>query len=70
MEKLYTKQDYINACKQANAKNKIVTLVQKDVEYEIDVLEWNKKIIEQPAYDEDGNPVTKKLKLMILTILL
>ena len=70
MEKLYTKQDYINACKQANAKNKIVTLVQKDVEYEIDVLEWNKKIIEQPAYDEKGNPVTKKLKLMILTILL
>ena len=33
MEKLYTKQDCINTCKQANAKNKIVTFVQKDVEY-------------------------------------
>lgn len=70
-EKLYTKQDYIKACEEANTTGKIVTLVQKEVEYDVKVLEWNKKTIEvqkydeegNPMYDDDGNPIMEEIKV-------
>lgn len=62
MEKLYTKQDYINACKQANAEGKIVALVQKNIEYDVEVLEWNKKLIEVELYDEETGEPTGETK--------
>lgn len=62
MEKLYTKQDYINACKQANTEGKIVALVQKNIEYDVEVLEWNKKLVEVELYDEETGEPTGETK--------
>ena len=54
IRKLYTQEEYINACKQANIEGKIVKLVQKEVSYAIKVPEYTYKDKCTPVYDASG----------------
>lgn len=57
MEKLYTQDDYFNMACEANAQGKLLTKVQEEVEYDVEVLEWEKKTITVPVIDpETGEP--------------
>ena len=57
MEKLYTQDDYFNMACEANAQGKLLIKVQEEVEYNIEVLEWEKKTIRVPIIDpETGEP--------------
>ena len=57
MEKLYTQDDYFNMACEANAQGKLLTKVQEEVEYDVEVLEWEKKTIVVPVIDpETGEP--------------
>lgn len=55
MEKIYTELDYLKACSQANKEGKKVQLVRKELEYQVEVLEYEKKMIEVEIYDEGVN---------------
>jgi len=54
MEKLYTQDDYFNMACEANAQGKLLIKVQEEIEYDVEVLEWEKKTISVPVID----PVT------------
>ena len=54
MEKLYNDKIYADMACQANAEGKKLIKVQKEREYEVTVLEWEKKTIEVPIYNEEG----------------
>lgn len=54
MEKLYTDKEYSDLACEANAEGKKLIKVQEEVEYEVTVLEWEKKTIEVPIYNEEG----------------
>lgn len=54
MEKLYTEKEYSDKACEANALGKKLIKVQEEVEYEITVLEWEKKTIEVPIYNDEG----------------
>ena len=53
MEKSYTELDYLHAYSKANKEGKKIQLVQKEVGYQVEVLEHEKKIIEVEIYDEE-----------------
>lgn len=68
MRKLYTEDDYFRMANEANAEGKKLIKVQEEVEYTVEVLEWDyvDKEVEQqkidpetgePMYDDDGNPI-------------
>ena len=54
VRKLYTDKEYSDKACEANAEGKKLIKVQEEREYEVEVLEWNKKTIEVPIYNEDG----------------
>lgn len=54
MEKLYTREDYFRLANQANAEGKKLIKVQEEVTYPVEVLEWEKKTVEVPIYNEEG----------------
>jgi len=57
MEKLYTQDDYFNMACEANAQGKLLIKAQEEVEYDVEVLEWEKKTIVVPIIDpETGEP--------------
>ena len=57
MEKLYTEDDYFNMACEANRQGKLLQKVQEEVEYDVEVLEWEKKTIVVPIIDpETGEP--------------
>ena len=57
MEKLYTQDDYFNMACEANKQKKLLQKVQEEVEYDVEVLEWEKKTIVVPVIDpETGEP--------------
>jgi len=57
MEKLYTKDDFFKMACQANREKKKLVKVQEEIEYDVEVLEWEKKTIEVPVLDpETGKP--------------
>lgn len=60
MEKLYTQDDYFNMACEANEQGKLLIKVPEEVTYEEEVLEWEKKFIEVPIYNEDGEIVGYK----------
>lgn len=60
MEKLYTQDDYFNMACEANRQKKLLQKVQEEVEYDVEVLEWEKKTITVPVIDpETGEPTGK-----------
>ena len=78
MEKNYTQSDYLRACGQANKEGKIVQLVQKEITYDVEVLEWNyeDQEIEQQKidpetgellFDDDGNPIMEIVTVRVRT---
>ena len=52
--KLYTDKEYSDKACKANALGKKLIKVQEEREYEVTVLEWEKKTIEVPIYNEEG----------------
>ena len=54
VRKLYTDKEYSDKACEANAQGKKLIKVQKEREYEVTVLEWEKKTIEVPIYNEEG----------------
>ena len=54
MKKLYTDKEYSDKACEANAQGKKLIKVQEEREYEVTVLEWEKKTIEVPIYNEEG----------------
>ena len=63
MEKLYNDKIYADMACRANAEGKKLIKVQEEIEYEVTVLEWEKKTIEVPIYNEEGRECTYKIKL-------
>ena len=72
MEKLYDDALYAKMATEATKQGKKLVKLQKEVEYEIEVLEWNKKIIEvqkydqetgEPMYDEEGKPIMEEIEV-------
>ena len=68
VEKLYTDEQYAQMAIQANAEHKKLIKVQEEVEYTVEVLEWDyvdKEVKQQkidpetgePMYDDEGNPI-------------
>lgn len=68
MEKLYTDKEYSDLACKANAEGKKLIKIQEEVEYEVEVLEWDTIEVEEerqkidpetgePMYDEEGNPI-------------
>ena len=54
VRKLYTDKEYSDKACEANAQGKKLIKVQEEREYEVTVLEWEKKTIEVPIYNEEG----------------
>ena len=54
VRKLYTDKEYSDKACEANALGKKLIKVQEEREYEVTVLEWEKKTIEVPIYNEEG----------------
>ena len=54
MEKLYTEKEYSDMACEANALGKKLIKVQEEREYEVTILEWEKKTIEVPIYNDEG----------------
>lgn len=61
IRKLYTQQEYIDACKQANTEGKIVKLVQKEVNYMVRIPEYTYEDKYIPVCDESGSIIRKEL---------
>lgn len=57
MEKLYTQDDYFNMACEANAQGKLLIKVQEEVEYDVEVLEWEKKTVTVDDYDPETGEV-------------
>ena len=54
MEKLYTQKEYQLKAEQANKDGLFLYQLVKEQEYAIEVLEYEKKIVSQDIYSEDG----------------
>ena len=54
MKKLYDDKMYADMAVQANAEGKKLIKVQEEIQVPYEVLEWNKKTIEVPIYNEEG----------------
>ena len=54
VRKLYTDKEYSDKACEANALGKKLIKVQEERGYEVTVLEWEKKTIEVPIYNEEG----------------
>ena len=54
VRKLYTDKEYSDKACEANVLGKKLIKVQEEREYEVTVLEWEKKTIEVPIYNEKG----------------
>lgn len=66
MEKLYTQEQYYEAVLQANKQGKKVSKIQEQVEYPIEVLEWEKKTIYVPVIDpETGEPTGEEQSIEV-----
>lgn len=72
MEKLYDNTAYAQKAVEATNKGMKLYIVRHQIEYDVEVLEWNKKIIEvqkydpetgEPMYDEDGNPIMEEIEV-------
>lgn len=72
MEKLYDDALYAKMAIEATRLGKKLVKHIKQVEYEIEVLEWNKKIIKvqkydpktgEPMYDPEGNPIMEEIEV-------
>ncbi|MCQ2957294.1 MAG: hypothetical protein MJ180_00155 [Candidatus Gastranaerophilales bacterium] len=60
MERLFDEITYSNKAIEANEQGKILVIVQKEVEYDVEVLEWNyveKEITRQKIDPETGEPM-------------
>ncbi len=53
MEKLYTKEEFATLAQVASSEGKMLYKIQKFVDYEVEVFEYEKKTIEVPVYDEE-----------------
>ena len=62
MEKLYTEKQYSDMAVQANAEGKKLIKVQKEMAYQVEVLEYEKKTIEVPVYNEETGEPTGETK--------
>lgn len=60
VRKLYTDKEYSDKACEANALGKKLIKVQEEREYEVTVLEWEKKTIEVPIYNEEGEIIGHK----------
>lgn len=58
MEKLYTQDDYFNMACEANEQGKLLIKVQEEIEYDVEVLEWEKKTIRVPIIDPETGEET------------
>ena len=54
VRKLYTEKDYSDKACEANALGKKLIKVQEERQVPYEVLEWEKKTIEVPIYNEEG----------------
>ena len=54
VRKLYTDKEYSDKACEANAQGKKLIKVQEEKQVPYEVLEWNKKTIEVPIYNEEG----------------
>lgn len=54
VRKLYTEKEYSDKACEANAQGKKLIKVQEEIQVPYEVLEWNKKTIEVPIYNEEG----------------
>ena len=52
MRKLYTDEDYFRMANEANAEGKKLVKVQEEREYDVEVYEYEKKIIQVPIYND------------------
>lgn len=60
VRKLYTDKEYSDKACEANALAKKLIKVQEEREYEATVLEWEKKTIEVPIYNKEGEIIGYK----------
>ena len=60
MRKLYTDDDYFNMACEANAEGKKLVKVQEEREYDVEVYEYEKNIIQVPIYNEEGEIIGYK----------
>ena len=57
VRKLYTDKEYSDKACEANAQGKRLIKVQEEIQVPYEVLEWNKKTIEVPIYDEETGEI-------------
>ena len=57
MEKLYTQKEYQLQAEQANKDGLFLYQLVKEQEYTVEVLEYEKKIVSQDIYSEDGEAI-------------
>ena len=62
MEKLYTEKQYSDMAVQANAEGKKLIKVQKEIEYQVEVPKYEKKLVEVEIYDEQTGEPTGETK--------
>ena len=62
MEKLFTEKDYSDMAVKANAEKKKLVVVQKEIEYQVEVPEYEKKLVEVEIYDEQTGEPTGETK--------
>lgn len=60
MRKLYTDEDYFRMANEANGQGKNLVKVQEEREYDFEVYEYEKKIIQEPIYNEEGEIIGYK----------
>ena len=60
VRKLYTDKEYSDKACEANALGKKLIKVQEEIQVPYEVLEWNKKTIEVPIYNEEGEIIGYK----------
>lgn len=60
MRKLYTDDDYFRMANEANAEGKKLVKVQEEVQVPYEVYEYEKKIIQVPVYNEEGEIIGYK----------
>ena len=54
MEKLYTKEEFATLAQVASSEGKMLYKIQKFVDNEVEVYKYEKKTIEVPIYDDNG----------------
>lgn len=62
MEKLFAEKDYSDMAVKANVEKKKLVVVQKEIEYQVEVPEYEKKLVEVEIYDEQTGEPTGETK--------